>query len=213
MTDSILLTVKKMLGIAEEYHAFDLDIIININSVFLTLNQLGVGPDKPYHIIDESEVWTDFVDPTEVPGIQTYVYLKVRLLFDPPTNSFLVESIKQQITELEWRLNVQVDTKYPDKEELSEPVEPDEWVELTPEEVREIYNAISSGRMITEMFSEANVSEDMIELTPDEVRAIYEAAIPRSSDSEPMVMSLNEPTRKKSIKSVREKLARIRKRR
>ena len=223
MTDSILLTVKKMLGIAEEYHAFDLDIIININSVFLTLNQIGVGPEKPYQIIDDSQTWADFVDPSEVPGIQTYVYLKVRLLFDPPTNSFLVESIKQQIAELEFRLNIQVDTKYPDDEEEPskpdipiEPTEPDdEWIELTPEEVREIYNAISTGRMITEMFSEGNSTEDMIELTPDEVKAIYEAAVPRSSDQEAVTMSvsLDEPVRKKSIKSVKEKLARIKRRR
>lgn len=132
MTESILLTVKKMLGIAEEYHAFDLDIIVNINSVFLTLNQLGVGPESPFQITGDSEVWSAFADPSEVPGIQTYVYLKTRLLFDPPTNSFLVTAIEKQIAELEWRLNVQVDTEYPEKEEEPAPTEPEPSPSDTP---------------------------------------------------------------------------------
>lgn len=105
MTQSILLTIKKMLGIAEEYHAFDLDIIVHINSVFLLLYQFGVGPDTPYQITDETQEWSDFQ--TEIPGIPTYVYLRVRLLFDPPTNSFLVDSMKEQIKELEWRFDMQ----------------------------------------------------------------------------------------------------------
>ncbi len=124
MTESILLTVKKMLGIAEEYHAFDLDIITNINSVFLTLNQLGVGPKSPFQITDDKQTWTSFVNPEEVPGVQTYVYLKTRLLFDPPTNSFLVDSMQKQIAELEWRLNVQVDTEYPKESKESQTEEP-----------------------------------------------------------------------------------------
>lgn len=110
MTNSIFLTVKKMLGIAEEYHAFDLDIITNINSVFLTLNQLGVGTVDPYQITGETETWNDFQGETVIPGLQTYVYLKTRLAFDPPTNSFLVDNIQKQIAELEWRMNVQVET-------------------------------------------------------------------------------------------------------
>lgn len=110
MTNSILLTVKKMLGIAEEYKAFDLDIIININSVFLTLNQLGVGPIVPFQITDEEQTWEDFQPENLIPGVQTYVYLKTRLLFDPPTNSFLVETLRKQAEELEWRMNVQVET-------------------------------------------------------------------------------------------------------
>lgn len=118
MTQSILLTVKKMLGIAEEYHAFDIDTIININSVFLTLNQLGVGPRLPFQITGDEEVWSDFADPNKVPGIQTYVYLKTRLLFDPPTNSFIVDSIKNMCAEFEWRFNVQVEV--PPKEDPSE---------------------------------------------------------------------------------------------
>lgn len=105
MTQSVLLTIKKMLGIAEEYHAFDLDIITHINSVFLFLYQFGVGPDTPYQITDETQEWSEFQ--TEIPGIPTYVYLRVRLLFDPPTNSFLVDSMKEQIKEFEWRFDMQ----------------------------------------------------------------------------------------------------------
>lgn len=109
ITKSILLTIKKMLGVAEEYHAFDLDIIIDINSVFLTLNQLGVGPLLPYSIAGTEETWSDFLGDQEqfMAGVQTYVYLKTRLLFDPPTNSFLVDSMKKQCDEFEWRFTVQ----------------------------------------------------------------------------------------------------------
>lgn len=126
ITQSILLTTKKMLGIAEEYHAFDLDIIIHINSVFLTLNQLGIGPITPFQITGVDEVWSDFVDVSKVPGVQTYVYLKTRLLFDPPTNSFLVDNIQKQIAELEWRMNVQVETPPIEDEGIKpEPEQPD----------------------------------------------------------------------------------------
>lgn len=111
VTDSILLTVKKMLGIAEEYHAFDIDLIVNINSVFLTLNQLGVGPKIPYQIEGSEETWAEFLKDQrkKLAGVETYVYLKTRLLFDPPTNSFLVDAMQKQCDELEWRLNVQVE--------------------------------------------------------------------------------------------------------
>lgn len=110
-TDSILSTVKKMLGIAEEYAAFDIDLIVNINSVFLTLNQLGVGPEIPYQIEGVEETWQDFLGDQrlKLPGVQTYVYLKTRLLFDPPTNSFLVDAVQKQCDEFEWRLNVQAE--------------------------------------------------------------------------------------------------------
>ena len=111
ITDSILLTVKKMLGIAEEYVAFDIDLIVNINSVFLTLNQIGVGPQEPYLINGSEETWEDFLQDqqSKLAGVKTYVYLKTRLLFDPPTNSFLVDAMQKQCDELEWRLNLQVE--------------------------------------------------------------------------------------------------------
>lgn len=115
-TNSILLTIKKMLGIAEEYTAFDIDLIVNINSVFLTLNQLGVGPDEPYQITGSEETWDDFLPDQrkKYPGVQTYFYLKTRLLFDPPTNSFLVDAMQKQCDEFEWRLNVQAEGGKPD---------------------------------------------------------------------------------------------------
>lgn len=109
ITQSILLTIKKMLGIAEEYHAFDLDIITNINSVFLVLNQLGVGPRLPYAITGTKEIWADFLGEQEeyLAGVQTYMYQKARLYFDPPTNSFLVDAMQKSCQEFEWRFMVQ----------------------------------------------------------------------------------------------------------
>lgn len=118
MTNSILLTVKKMLGLDEAYDAFNQDVITNINSVFLALNQLGVGPSG-FQITGDSEKWSDFVDLAKYPGIQSYVYLKTRLLFDPPTNSFLVDNIQKQIDEFEFRLNVQAE--YVDTADEEEP--------------------------------------------------------------------------------------------
>lgn len=113
--DSILNSVKKMLGNGEEYEYFDLDLIMHINSVFSTLTQLGVGPAEGFSIEDADSKWTDFVDDTVQLGfIKPYVYKKVKLAFDPPQSSFVLEALKQQIAEEEWRLNVQVD---PGKEE------------------------------------------------------------------------------------------------
>lgn len=105
--DSILTSIKKMLGIAEEYEHFDPDIIMHINTVFMVLNQLGVGPEEGFTIEDSSSVWTDFVpDTTKVEAIKTYIYLRVRLLFDPPNNNGTFDAINRSISELEWRLNV-----------------------------------------------------------------------------------------------------------
>lgn len=108
--DSILDSVKKMLGIASDYTEFDVDIILHINSVFSTLNQLAVGPETGFIIEDKNAKWSDFIgeDPA-LSSVKSYVYLRVRLLFDPPTTSFAIESFKSQIQELEWRLNVQTD--------------------------------------------------------------------------------------------------------
>lgn len=121
VTKSILNTVKKMLGVAEEYHAFDIDILTNINAVFLTLNQLGVGPTTPFQIASEEEEWGEF---SSIPGIQTYVYQKVRLMFDPPANSFLVNSIEKQIQETEWRLMTQAEWK-PETNTPNKPTAPE----------------------------------------------------------------------------------------
>ena len=108
---SILTSIKKLLGIAEEYEHFDADLIMHINSVFLNLTQLGVGPSEGFSIMDEDATWDDFLpDGKNVEAVKSYMYLKVRLLFDPPLNSAVLESMNRQISEFEWRLNVAVDT-------------------------------------------------------------------------------------------------------
>lgn len=110
--DSILTSIKKLLGIAEEYEHFDSDLIMHINSVFMVLNQLGVGPVEGFSITDKTETWEDFTqNDLMIQSVKSYVYLKVRLLFDPPSSSAVMESINRQISELEWRLNLSVDTR------------------------------------------------------------------------------------------------------
>ena len=110
METSILTSIKKMLGIAEDYTEFDEDIITHINSVFLNLTQLGVGPEKGFLIEDNTAVWEDFIDDSiQLQAVKTYMYLKVKLLFDPPLSSSVTESFTRMIAELEWRLNVAVD--------------------------------------------------------------------------------------------------------
>lgn len=108
--DSILTSVKKLLSIAEEYEHFDQDIIIHINSVLMILTQIGVGPSNGFSIIDKASTWTDFVtDINQIEAVRTYVYLKVRLIFDPPSSSAVMEAINRTVSELEWRLSVAVD--------------------------------------------------------------------------------------------------------
>lgn len=109
--DSILTSVKKMLGITEEYDNFDPELVIYINSVFTVLFQLGVGPDEQFHITGKKEVWTDFLPEGDIEAVKTYVYFKVRLMFDPPSSSFVLESFNKQISELEWRMNVLAEEK------------------------------------------------------------------------------------------------------
>lgn len=107
MSDSILNSTKKVLGIDADYDAFDPDIIMHINSAFSTLNQLGLGPDEGFMIEDDTTVWGDFLDDDKrLNSIKTLVYIKVRILFDPPTTSFVLAAQQEQIKELEWRLNV-----------------------------------------------------------------------------------------------------------
>ena len=108
--DSILDSIKKLLGIQPEYTSFDEDIIIAINTSFATLNQLGVGPEGGYMIEDNTQTWNDYITTTNLNMVKTYVYLKSRLLFDPPTGGVL-DAIKNQIAELEFRLYVEVDPK------------------------------------------------------------------------------------------------------
>lgn len=109
-TTSILSSIKKPLGIADEYTQFDEDIIIHINGVLFTLTQLGVGPSNGFFITGYNEKWDDFTGSEKLSKlIQSYVYLKVRLLFDPPTNSALIESFNKLASEYEWRITVYYD--------------------------------------------------------------------------------------------------------
>lgn len=108
--ESILTSIKKLIGIEESYEHFDQDIIIYINSAFAVLNQLGVGPTEGFNIRDKTETWYDFIgERKDLETIKSYVYLKVRLIFDPPQMGYLVDAINDQIKEMEWRLNVQVE--------------------------------------------------------------------------------------------------------
>lgn len=110
--ESILTSIKKLLGISEDYHQFDDDIIMHINTVFLNLTQLGVGPEDGFFIEDDSSSWDDFVDienNAQLHAVKSYMYLKVKLLFDPPLSSSVIESTNRMISELEWRLNAAVD--------------------------------------------------------------------------------------------------------
>lgn len=108
--DSILTSIKKLLGPDEMYEDFDTDIIIHINSAFMILKQLGVGPPEGFRIEDKDDLWTDFTqDIATIEAVKTYIYLKVKLVFDPPLNSSILASYEKEIKELEWRLNVEVD--------------------------------------------------------------------------------------------------------
>lgn len=107
MEQSILTSTKKVLGIAEDYTVFDLDIITHINTAFSTLTQLGVGPIEGFMINDAEALWTDFIsDDFQYNSVKSYVFLRVRQLFDPPQTSYLISAVDTQIKELEWRLNV-----------------------------------------------------------------------------------------------------------
>ena len=108
MIESILESTKHSLNLAADYTPFDAAIIMHINSVFSTLNQLGVGPDAGFMIEDGDALWSDFLEgDLRLNNIKTYMYLRVRMLFDPPTIGYLVEAMKEQIKELEWRINAQ----------------------------------------------------------------------------------------------------------
>lgn len=109
-TESILNSIKKLLGPSADYTQFDPDIIIHINSAFMVLRQLGVGPKEGFSINNSDAVWTDFMSDIDKLGlVKSYIYLKVRLIFDPPTNSTVIKANEDLLKEYEWRLNVEVD--------------------------------------------------------------------------------------------------------
>ena len=144
MEESILKSTKKILGLDEGYTAFDLDVITHINAAFSILNQLGVGPVEGFMISDEVTVWGDYdVPDNQLHLVKTYVFLKVRLLFDPPATSYLIEATTNQIKEYEWRLNSfrewELDPNDPMVEEELPEVLPDEEVVYVSRRRKRIY--------------------------------------------------------------------------
>ena len=115
INESILTSIKKLLGVSESCTDFDSDIIMHINTALMILNQLGVGKEN-YAIEDKENTWDEFVEEIDrFSAIKSYVHLKVKLMFDPPLNAALVEAVQQSIRELEWRLNVRAES---DNEEV-----------------------------------------------------------------------------------------------
>lgn len=109
MGESILTSIKKLLGIPESYDSFDVDIIIDINTVFVILYELGIG-DSAFSILDSTATWGDFLkDNKNLELVKTYMYLKVKLMFDPPTSTAAIQANKDLISELEFRINILVD--------------------------------------------------------------------------------------------------------
>lgn len=109
--ESILNSIKKLLGLEPDYTPFDTDLIMHINSVIMILRQMGVGPSSGYSITGPEETWADYLGSDEplLEAVKSYIYLKVRTVFDPPSNSYVMDAIQKQISEYEWRLNVEVD--------------------------------------------------------------------------------------------------------
>ena len=120
MEESILTSIKKLLGITEEYTYFDVDIIMHINSAFSILTQLGVGPSNGFSIEDDSSTWDEFItDKSVLESVKSYIYMKVRLMFDPPSSSFVLDSMDKMTKELEWRLNATAEYNKPESEEVN----------------------------------------------------------------------------------------------
>lgn len=111
MDDHILTTIKQMLGYEESYTPFDTELAVHINGALMRLCQLGVGPSEGFTIgIDYKEKWSDLIGSSkDLEGVKNYIYLRTKLVFDPPTSSSVIEAMKEQLKEYEWCVNVQVD--------------------------------------------------------------------------------------------------------
>lgn len=119
--DSILTSIKKMIGIDEDYTAFDTDLIILINSCFSVLHQLGAGPKDGFAIVDKTATWEDYDgDDAKLEMIKAYIYYQVKPVFDPPSNSFVIEMYRQKSEELAFRINVAADPGYRAEPEVTE---------------------------------------------------------------------------------------------
>lgn len=150
MSDSILVTIKKMLGLEDAYTPFDTDVMIFINAALMNLTQLGVGSKEGYTISDYDTKWSDFLtNETKLGAVKTYVYLKVKMAFDPPTNSFVMDAMKQQAEEIGWRLNVQAESvekfDFMHEDSLKRGGSPANITETDSESVEEIGSAASGG--------------------------------------------------------------------
>lgn len=109
--DSILNSVKAYLGISEDDEAFDSDILMAINAIMVVLNQLGVGPSEPFTVRNAMQTWANLLGTNPIGGVREYVNMRVRMLFDPPTNTYIMQALKEQTDELEWRIIAEVDKK------------------------------------------------------------------------------------------------------
>lgn len=110
MNGSILDSIKKNLGIVPEYTAFDDQIILDINAAFSTLHQLGFGPDEGFEITGIDEFWSDIIEDPRFNFVKSYVCMKVRVMFDPPTSSYALDALNKQIAEYEWRIKSEIET-------------------------------------------------------------------------------------------------------
>jgi len=110
--ESILDTIKQLLGIPIEDESFDTDIKVYINTITPNLAQMGIGPKNGFIVISKDQLWSEYVDSTiiNLEGVKQYIYLKVKLIFDPPTNSTTVQAINDSLKELEWRMMLAVET-------------------------------------------------------------------------------------------------------
>lgn len=110
--DSILNTIKKLLGIDSEDDNFDIDIIAIVNSIIPALSQMGIGPRNGFIVTSDKDKWTDYITDNSInlEGVKTYLYLKTKLLFDPPTNSTVIDAFNKNLNELEWRMMLAVET-------------------------------------------------------------------------------------------------------
>lgn len=110
MENSIFLTIKSLLGPDADYDVFDQDILVFINSAISTLTQIGVGPSTGFRVTGSTETWSDFIGTdSRIDSIKDYIYMKVKIMFDPPTNSSVLSAYQDSCKELEWRLNVAKD--------------------------------------------------------------------------------------------------------
>ena len=110
--ESILDTIKQLLGIPTDDDSFDTDVKVNINAAIFTLSQIGIGPSNGYIVTSNTQMWNDYIGASliNLEGVKNYIYLKTKLVFDPPTNSTTIQAINDNLKELEWRMQLAVET-------------------------------------------------------------------------------------------------------